>query len=290
MIKFKDSSLIKTAATVHVKVSGAVHEPRAMHVRASGITQGIWSPPFIIYISGTAMNFNLYNAFQTQFPGVTPRSYDTVVCVVQPDGLVGAGTTAGPAWTTGTGWPANIDLQLINLGHIVGAGGKGGDAFVAMADVGADSGAAGGTAVSTSVGLLIDNRAGEISGGGGGGGGAARATDGSWGYSGDAAGGGGGAGLNAGNGGTATGNTSSNGSPGTLTNRGTRGYVHGQCYGGHGGNLGAPGLSGFANPPADQFWLPTSVGAGGAAGKAIVGISHVEFVEGLQGTLRGGVA
>ena len=272
MIKFKDSSLIKTAATVHVKLSGAVHEPRAMHERASGITQAIWSRPLIIYISGTVMNFNLYNAFQTQFPGVTPRSYDTVVCVVQPDGLVGADTTAEPAWTTGTGWPANTDLQLINLGHIVGAGGNGGTHTV--------NGAAGGPAVSTSVGLLIDNRAGEISGGGGGGGGvraniAITNTD-------SRLGGGGGAGWNVGAGGIPSGGTSSTpGSPGTLTDGGAGVYVVDTWYSGDGGNLGAPGLSGVG---------PTSATAGGAAGKAIVGISHIEFVEDLQGTLRGGVA
>ena len=268
MIKFKDSSLIKTAATVHVKLSGAVHEPRAMHVRASGVTQGIWSPPFIIYISETAFNFNLYDAFQTQFPGVTLRSYDTVVCVVQPGGLVGAGTTAEPAWTTGTGWPANSNLQLINQGHIVGAGGRGSTHNV--------DGAAGGSAVSTSVGLLIDNRAGEISGGGGGGGGYRLVF-----YDNDyRVGGGGGAGWNVGAGGTVSGGTHrGHGSPGTLTDGGAGGVAGSGVFvfsGGNGGNLGAPGLS--------------SGTAGGAAGKAIVGISHVEFVEDLQGTLRGGVA
>lgn len=183
-------------------------------------------------------------------------------------GVVYSGSTASPALTTGTCWPAGSTVTIVNNGTIYGMGGVGGNG--GNGGSGADYptvGTAGGNAISLSFAVSIDNTNGFIYGGGGGGGGGARYV-----AKGVTRGGGGGGGGASGSTSAAggTGGTSTccgsglNGTAGTTAGGGTGGTSLGGD-GGAGGAFGAAGVRG-ANGSGS---IVESGAAGGAAGKAV---------------------
>lgn len=194
--------------------------------------------PRIIIIDNNTYNVNLrtlHDSFYTP-----PEIYDTVICIIEEDVIVGSTSTATPAFDVGS-WPANVDITLRIVGRIQGKGGAGGASAIV--------GEAGGTALFTTYALTVDND-GQIYGGSGGGGGGV-------GY-----GGGGGAGYNPGSGGTPGGTT------GTTEAGGPGGNAGSFPAGGNGGAPGQNGLPGTGLP---------SGAIGGSSGPSIDGVSLVTF-------------
>lgn len=104
-------------------------------------------------VVGVAQEYSIRAAF---LAAGGPAGIPVTVVVTVPSGFVLAGG-ASFALRTGTGWPANSTILLINHGYIEGYGGAGG-------------GVDGGTAVYVETnGVSIDNTDGYIFGGGGGG-------------------------------------------------------------------------------------------------------------------------
>jgi len=177
-------------------------------------------------------------------------------------------STGNAALTIDGSWPNGV--SVINNGFIQGKGGKGGDGFVAQ------SGAAGGPAISTSVNFNLQNNS--FVGGGGGGGGGGRSN------AGGSAGGGGGAG--GGNGGNASYfSTTGAGVGGGPTQTGTNGNAgagNGNFGGGGGGGI-MPGTAAGANTGGQAgggggsgFDRATGGvgGGGGSAGQTTTGLNN----------------
>jgi hypothetical protein len=190
-----------------------------------------------------------------------------------------AAITASDTFTNGA--------TIVNNGYIVGKGGAGGTAGNFSGPVYGGNGGDGGTALSTSVAISVDNTNGTIAGGGGGGAGGGIA----WclvtiGEGQLAAGGNGGAGGK-GRGYTAAGT-------GTA---GTDGYQSGEgsyasASGGDGGDGGAWGTAGsvgtagsysYSGSLADAYVRAN--GTAGAAGVAVSGNSNVTWI--AAGTIEG---
>ena len=217
-----------------------------------------------------------------------PEAGDTWTFSISTGTIIGSNSTAGPAITTGTEWPAGVTLILINFGSVVGKGGAGaaggGDNGVGNNGIGF-VGLAGGDAISADYDLSVTNN-GIIGGGGGGGGGGGA----------DAVlvignpnaligggGGGGGTGFTSSLGGVGgtkrdavgiSGDDGSSGGSSTELEAGIGGdggsiifggtdYVGGK--GGAGGDLGANGISGNSGLTA----FGSAGGIGGTAGAAI---------------------
>lgn len=210
-----------------------------------------------IPISGTQSNANLCTLAGNP---TTPGDY---VFTIQAGAIVNSNSTAQPALTTGTCWPAGSTVTLINNGSIYGKGGNGGAAMIAYV---ANPGGAGGPALNLSFNLTIDNTNGIIFGGGGGGGAGGHGTNRGI-TNGCGGGGGGGQSGFTSNGGSGCSGSGSGGS-GSIVGPGAggnRNYCHGN--GGAGGAWGTAGSNG-AKPSGctnDSY----SGGPGGAAGKAI---------------------
>jgi len=221
----------------------------------------------IIYDSAIN-NVNLRTTHDLLYP--PPVEGDEVRCIVEANVVVGSASTSLPAFNLGD-WPDGVTIELVVLGRIQGAGGKGGQGAPYMGSDSGENGGNGGTALYARYPFELDATGGAIWGGGGGGAGGTRLPDSG------AGGGGGGAGTVPGNGGLAGAdgeNGGVNGSPGTPTAGGAGGS--GGPYG-NGGAGGGPGLAG-----ADAGFIP---GSGGDAGNAIDGISYATVVD--DGDARG---
>lgn len=220
-------------------------------------------------ISGTVTNYNLRTAaLAAGWDGATPLR---ATVTVTSTGIVGSSSTSGYAFDTGVGFPAGTELNLVNQGYIVGAGGAGGWGEGASLST---NGAAGGPALRAQAAICITN-GGTIGGGGGGGdtgpaasGGSGTGEDPSW-FS-PGPGGGGGAGFIAGAGGSGgvyAATVAPAGSTGTLTAGGAGGPSIGFGAGGYGGALGSAGqeIANTARYP-------------GAGGAAVVGNANITWV------------
>jgi hypothetical protein len=119
-----------------------------------------------ITIPSSTTNFNLKTALiSAGWDGITPVE---CTCTINSGVTVYSTSTGSYAWQTGTGYPADSLLSLVNNGTILGCGGNAG----AGGDVtqSGNAGSAGGPALLASVEISITNN-GRIAGGGGGGGG-----------------------------------------------------------------------------------------------------------------------
>jgi hypothetical protein len=217
-----------------------------------GGVSGSWiiSNSRLITIGGNVNGFNLRVAHDALYAAPTgsenPRIHVRVV--IEPNVVVGATSTASPAFTVGN-WPVGIPIQIINRGLIIGAGGDGGHGGRPGSAVGAN----GGTAFYTRYPLTLHNE-GNIAGGGGGGGGGHGQS-----LSDTAGGGGGGAGVPGGQGAAgnpnavhrtgAAGTTLAGGNGGVHTSSGTP-AAGGAGFGMAGSNAGGRGGGGGGGPGA----------------------------------------
>jgi len=235
---------------------------------------GIWTK---FYASDTTItitggnNINLRSLYETQTGDFSSTPVDVSFTVT---GNVGSSSTGTASLVTGT-WPAGSSITLTNNAIIAGAGGRGGNSYAFQ--FGAENGSPGGSAISLSYNITINNL-GTIGGGGGGGGGGCQFYPLEGGFL-VTAGGGGCAGFSGGGAGVCTspGNTTNNcrgGNAGTTSNGGAGGVysyrfrnVTMTATGGNGGYLGQNGTSGA--PPYNRDLSRSYPGAGGAAGKAI---------------------
>lgn len=205
----------------------------------------------VLIVDSNINNVNLRTAHDSIYPAVDGSESPPVQvrCIVESGVIVGSANTSTPAFDVGT-WPSGVVLTLEVRGRIQGAGGNG----AIWPSTGAT---AGGLALYTRRAIDLEVGAGEIWGGGGGGGYFNSGFSVSY-------GGGGGAGSVPGSGGTGI---NGNGAPGTSE-------AGGAGLGGAGAG-GGPGLAGT-----------NSSTPGGAAGKAIDGISYITVTDG-PGDRRG---
>jgi len=221
-------------------------------------------PPLLI----TTNTFN-YNIFTS---AGSPTEPVRVTVTINSGIIVGSTDTSIPALTI-ENFAGGSRVTIINNGVIVGRGGNGGAGF----STSGTSGKNGGTAISTTVPLSIENN-GFIGGGGGGGQGGKKGTCGEC-YDDFGSSGGGGAGQNGGK------------SPNTCNG--------GCCQNGKTGSLEIGGNAGSLQSCGSQEWQSASKGQnggdlgqngggikGGAPGDAITGVSQVTFI-GPQGDIRG---
>jgi len=218
----------------------------------------------VIVVDTNTTNFNLRNVHDSLYPQITDPTDITVTVIISSGVIVGSSSTNTPAFDVGD-WVDDLSITIECHGRIQGAGGKGGNYN--------QNGSPGGTALYTRYPIDLEVSDGEIWGGGGGGGsGTAVFVIYAFGL-----GGGGGAGDVPGAGGLSDPGlpTLSPGSNGTLT-AGGAGAPIGDATGGiPSGTGGGPGLAG-AN----------ATKTGGAAGKAIDGVSFVNVTAG-PGDIRG---
>ena len=262
---------------VWVNNAGTWVEPQEVYVNQSGVWKLLHKT---ITIAANANNVNLFTLVGS------PTSPIRLKVTVATGVLIGSSSVASPSFTI-AGFPAASQILLINNGSILGAGGYGaigtnyGSTTVNAAQ-------AGGTALSVSSAVTIQNY-GTIAGGGGGGG------AGGWGtqsvtsgkttntYSGSGSGGGGGAGIvgGAGGAGGTGGNQPGNvGSAGANTTGGSGGTTGGTgLSGGAGGNLGTAGTTATGG---------NYTGPGAAAGSYAVG--NVNITWEVAGTRLGAVS
>ena len=220
---------------------------------------------------------------------------------------ISSNSTGTPALTISGSFPNGVELT--NNGYIVGMGGAGG--YSPIAAVGY-VGATGGTALSVSTAVTINN-AGTIAGGGGGGGGGGGSY---WTAGGSVSGGGGGGGRSSASansaGGGAGGKTgtsynygppvATSGGEGTSSTAGTGGSggylwstfgsVPYGVRGGNGGNGGGWGATGSTGASAyrvgDALGTQYAGGAGGSAGGAVTGNSNITWA--ATGTRLGSIS
>lgn len=211
--------------------------------------------------------------------------------------IIYSGSTGTPAMTIDGSYPGGVTLT--NNGTILGKGGQGGSVASSTCncscctDGQTTAGSAGGTGLSISSAVTINNANGRISGGGGGGGPGGQVN--AWNQPGAAGGGG----IGNGAGGTAGWGGSGNGSAGTLTSAGGPGnrcictegtYLAGGA-GGAGGSYGASGSSGGPAQCGGNTNCPAGPNreakAGGAGGAATSGQSNVTWT--ATGTRNGTV-
>ena len=274
---------IKTQST-SVKVSDTAYEVTAEEVIISEDVDPIEPNIKIVTIDNDTNNFNLRNAYLSLY--TEAQDGDTVICQIRSNVIVGSSATTAPAFATGD-WSSitgvTIKLEVSTGAYIVGRGGNGGSASVDGKNSIAANGGNGGDAISATTPIEINNL-GIIGGGGGGGGGAARSAKfGTLGARGFASGGGGGAGYNLSSGGSATaGNYTAPGASGGLETGGSGGTTtYSLSIGGNGGALGQSGTNGETTTASWSF----ATGTGGAAGRAVVGVSNVTWIN--QGDVRG---
>jgi hypothetical protein len=260
------------------------------------LTSDVDVPPLIagVYIVPIDVSrtdgVNLRTEFLSWY-AIEPDPGDTVVCIVRGGVVLGQTRADLPAFRTGTGWAAGVDIQLIVSpgAFIVGRGGDGGNVIRKQFFSGGSGTRPGGPAVWAEHDLDVVNN-GVIGGGGGGGGGSAALVYQFFNiffserYISIACSGGAGAGnlagaANATSVDSATISQGINGVGGSLeiggaafATSGATGDKAGAVAGGAGGNLGQPGgnasASASSGTPADTVRFDSQVG--GAAGAAIV--------------------
>ncbi|MET4315878.1 hypothetical protein [Bradyrhizobium sp. RT4b] len=232
-----------------------------------------------IVFDANNFNVNLRSAHDSIYPA--PQSGDTVTATINAGVIIGSVATGIPAFNAGS-WPAGVTVNVVVIGRIQGAGGRGADGTIGNGLIGSNGGLA--LYVSQAINLNL-SAGGQVWGGGGGG-----ASGGSRGSAIGSSGGGGGAGTVPGgngwgaSGSNASGNAGGNGSATVGGAGGPRGtFVLG--YSGAGGAGGGPGLGGQGGEGSSSGEVG---GAGSAGGLAIDGYSHVTLTLGA-GDLRGGL-
>jgi hypothetical protein len=204
-------------------------------------------PAYNFVISAATANFNLRNSMIAA--GYSGSGAFVATVTINAGAYIYSTSIANPAFTTGS--LTGGDINIINNGHIVGKGGKGG--------IGSNGSpnplTAGGLALQILAATKITNN-GTIGGGGGGGGGA--------GFNRGPSGGGGGAGFGCGSG-------CQGGANGSLTTGGAGAPGGGSGgQGGSGGSLGGTGGNGPSYTYRFVTLVATSAGQNGAAGGAAV--------------------
>lgn len=228
-------------------------------------------------------NINVLAQHNSIYPPLTDAD---VIAGVNLTVIVAEGATIGSTVATTAGialdfgatdvWPSGLPITLRINGWLRG---KGGDGATPPGGSGnGNAGQAGGTALRTRHVLNVElNATGEIKGGGGGGGSSGHnAYGGAW-----AGGGGGGAGVN---GGAAGGSYGSAGAASAGTSNSGGGGAPGNNVGGvqrvYGGAGGVPGVAGNSGGASVAYGGASTFypgGPGGAAGRAIDGISYCTF-------------
>lgn len=256
---------------IYVNDSGTWKEPQEVYIYDSGAWKLLHK---VIYIASDTANLNLYSYIGSPAQAVRLKAViNSGVNVYSND----AGT---PSLSIGS-FPSGSNVLLVNNGNIEGAGGTGGRGE----DYGignGTAGAAGGTALYTTVPVTVQNN-GTIYGGGGGGGGSIGLVQGfgsGKGYytqSVAGSGGGGGAGIIGGAGGGAGGNATWPGGDGNAGSASAGGAGGSASY----SNTGAAG-GGIGSAGGDSSW------GGGAAGYYVIGNSYITWE--VSGTVAGNVA
>lgn len=208
-----------------------------------------------VVIASNAVKYNLAAALGN------PTVAKHFVVTVNAGVVLSSDVTSAAAFDTGV-LPAGSSVTLVNRGHILGKGGRGGHADLYTVS----HGLAGGDAVNVRVATTINNLEGYLwGGGGGGGGGSADSSNGS--------GGSGGGGAGGGAAGTGCSNPSAfcydgqAGTAGTAGTGGAGGYAKYRSYfAGTGGAYGQPGAKGYYSTPGSNIGMH---GNGGAAGYAV---------------------
>jgi hypothetical protein len=207
----------------------------------------------VITIDSDTFNFNLRTVHDSLYAPIGEDAGDITITVISNSGVkVGSGSLSVQAFVVGDWDDPDVPITIINNGRIQGRGGNGG---TSITSVGQATGGNGGTAIYTRKSITIENN-GEIYGGGGGGGGSWDSSDFGIGV------GAGGAGYQPG----------ANGSPAATTETGGIGYHSGTGGDGRGGDGGGFGEAGDPGTGGATFNAP-----GGAAGKAVDGVSYVTF-------------
>lgn len=122
----------------------------------------------IVLQAGNYINLNLYQLAQQQNCPIVPGV--RVTLTILEGATVGSNSGSFASFTTGTGWPSNTTLRVINRGRILGKGGDGAYAFLDGNTPRVQQAQAGGPAIDAPYPMTFDNSDGEIWGGGGGGG------------------------------------------------------------------------------------------------------------------------
>lgn len=238
-----------------------------------------------ITVQGGGQNLNLWD-MAGQPAGIT-----VVTLEIAAGAVITSLSPSAPALDL-RGFASGSTINIVNHGHILGHGGKGGDGgllnrigtteFAVRPQAGED----GGPAImgpGSGITVTIDNTDGYVwGGGGGGGGGGGSTTDGAVGVGG---GGGGGAGFGGrgmgigyytlADGGASNGIQATNGTAGTRVTTGANGTggtgtdVQTSAVGGDGGDGGDWGAAGTAGDSPTTYSSDVPGGAGGAAGLAV---------------------
>jgi hypothetical protein len=261
----KNSGVFNAVKSLFVKSSGTWNAVNVGYVKNGGTWNAVFKRNYEYTVSSNTTNINL-NSLATSlgWGGTLPIVF---TLTINSGVSLGSSSTSNPALLISS-FPAGTEINIINNGYIVGAGGAGGNGRWRTAG---DAGSNGGDALSIAYATNITNN-GTIGGGGVGGGGGC-AFD-KW----SGGGGGGGAGYVVGAAAQgATGDGRGISSAGTLTTGGARGtpYAIGGSgngygwYGGVGGSLGQNGLVGngdyiYGGGSGYAFY---GLGAGGTAGK-----------------------
>jgi hypothetical protein len=210
-------------------------------------------------ISANTNNYNIWNEVVAQL-GYTPTVKVVCTLTINSGVIVGSTSVSSPALDTGTGWPTNSTITVVNNGTIQGKGGKGGNGPAPPATddtVSGNAGENGGDAFSLHWPVTINNTNGYIWGGGGGGGSSGSGKSTVYGTIAlGGSGGSGGSGTNAGAGG-ARDPTATGGTGGTPSD----------------GNAGSQSAGGGAVPSVTRTLSPIRIktdagGAGGGPGQA----------------------
>lgn len=204
-----------------------------------------------IDIAADVLDYNLYDRFVATFG--TPLSADVITVRIRAGAVIGSTSVASPSFHVDNRFPAGVTINIVNNGVIAGKGGNGGIDVGLPTQILPENG---GDAIKTEVPVSIENN-GVIGGGGGGGAGVS--------ISGFDAGGGG-AGSVGGNGGSWGAITAAAGSL-FLGGLGTSSYPSDFI---NGGDLGKG---------------TTNIFIGTVAGRAIVGVSNVTYIN--RGDIRG---
>ncbi|MEW5882277.1 MAG: hypothetical protein AB1761_17785 [Pseudomonadota bacterium] len=170
MFQVKDGETRKRVRKLHVRDGTQWKEVRKGFVNDGGVRKQFYTAaePINLTISADTANYNIWNAVVAAL-GAAPTDVVEVIVTVGAGVVVYSNSTAQAAMDTGTGWPANSTLRVINNGYIVGASGAGGaggsPGFSGVA------GAAGGPALNLQYPMTFTNTVGYLYGGGGGAGG-----------------------------------------------------------------------------------------------------------------------
>ena len=115
--------------------------------------------------AGNYLNLNLLELAQQQACPIVPGVHVTLT--ILPGATIGSNNVNFSSFTTGTGWPANVVIKVINHGRIEGRGGDG--AYVVQDTAVMVPAQAGGPAIDAPYPMTFDDTDGQIWGGGGGG-------------------------------------------------------------------------------------------------------------------------